>query len=353
MKKISQMIARTAFSIALSGALIAAVPGCGRNNTAGTPGEGEFSGSGFSSESDSSFGESDDAAFEATLSADEEALFSDSGDQLSGVFDTTSDLADPTADSASDSITGYDASLEEMFENSSAAAGRTDDAAVTGASAEGADSDSLGTPASTGPASSGTGAAAGSSGAGTTGSKAAAATGINSTGTGASDSMNAANLQPLGPSESEAERTASAALKDGIPERSDEDTGLKESVLSAALVECTGWGQSTGSSLHAASAATQLLTWSNQAGAGNVDDTVLSDTIQAEYDRLTEEQRENLKNNWSFISYDVETMLDSFSDMEGTLSDAGCLEAAREAVADKNVLDNWKAVHDALEDAMD
>jgi hypothetical protein len=142
-------------------------------------------------------------------------------------------------------------------------------------------------------------------------------------------------------------------LKDGIPERSDEDTGLKESVLSAALVECTGWGQSTGSSLHAASAATQLLTWSNQAGAGNVDDTVLSDTIQTEYDRLTEEQRENLKNNWSFISYDVETMLDSFSDIEGTLSDAGCLEAAREAVADKNVLDNWKAVHDALEDAMD
>ena len=352
MKKIPQMIARTAFSIALSGALIAAVPGCGRNNTAGTPGAGEFSGSGFSSESDSSFGESDDAAFEATLSADEEVLFSDSGDQLSGVFDTTSDLADPTADSASDSITGYDASLEEMFENSSAASGRTDDAAVTGTSAEGADSDSLGTPASTGPASSGTGAAAGSSGAGTTGSKAAAA-GVNNAGTGASDSMNAANLQPLGRSESEAERTASAALKDGIPERSDEDTGLKESVLSAALVECTGWGQSTGSSLHAASAAAQLLTWSNQAGAGNVDDTVLSDTIQTEYDRLTEEQRENLKNNWSFISSDVETMLDSFSDMEGTLSDAGCLEAAREAVADKNVLDNWKAVHDALEGAMD
>ena len=277
-------------------------------------------------------------------------MFSDSGDQLSGVFDTTSDLADPTADSASDSITGYDASLEEMFENSSAASGRTDDAAVTGASAEGADSDSLGTPASTGPASSGTGAAAGSSGAGTTGS--AAAAGVNNAATGASDGINAANLQSIGRSESEAERTASAALKDGIPERSDEDTGLKESVLSAALVKCTGWGQSTGSSLHAASAATQLLTWSNQAGAGNVDDTVLSDTIQAEYDRLTEEQRENLKNNWSFISYDVETMLDSFSDMEGTLSDAGCLEAAREAVADKNVLDNWKAAHDALEDAM-
>ena len=115
MKKISQIIARSAFSIALSGALIAAVPGCGRNNTAGTPGAGEFSGSGFSSESDSSFGESDDAAFEATLSADEEALFSDSGDQLSGVFDTTSDLADPTADSASDSITGYDASLDTVL----------------------------------------------------------------------------------------------------------------------------------------------------------------------------------------------------------------------------------------------
>ena len=154
------------------------------------------------------------------------------------------------------------------------------------------------------------------------------------------------------PSESEGERTAKAALKDGVPERKGKDTGLKESLLSEALVKCTGWGQSTGSSLHAAAAATQILDWSNQAGAGKADKATLFKTVETEYKRLSDEQQKNLQNNWSFISYDVETMLDSFADIEGVLSDAGCLETAKAAVADENVLENWKAAHDALEAAV-
>ena len=154
------------------------------------------------------------------------------------------------------------------------------------------------------------------------------------------------------PSESEGERTAKAALKDGVPERKGKDTGLKESLLSEALVKCTGWGQSTGSSLHAAAAATQILDWSNQAGAGKADKAALFKTVETEYKRLSDEQQKNLQNNWSFISYDVETMLDSFADIEGVLSDAGCLETAKAAVADENVLENWKAAHDALEAAV-
>ena len=137
-----------------------------------------------------------------------------------------------------------------------------------------------------------------------------------------------------------------------MPERKGKDTGLKESLLSEALVKCTGWGQSTGSSLHAAAAATQILDWSNQAGAGKADKAALFKTVETEYKRLSDEQQKNLQNNWSFISYDVETMLDSFADIEGVLSDAGCLETAKAAVADENVLENWKAAHDALEAAV-
>ena len=53
---------------------------------------------------------------------------------------------------------------------------------------------------------------------------------------------------------------------DPSAEREEPDTELKESVLAEALHECTGWGQSAGSSLRAAYAATQLLSWANQAG---------------------------------------------------------------------------------------
>ena len=72
------------------------------------------------------------------------------------------------------------------------------------------------------------------------------------------------------------------ALRDGLPERSGADTDLKESVLSQALYACTGWGQSTGSSLHAISAATLLLDWSNSVSAGSADPALLEDTVRSE-----------------------------------------------------------------------
>ncbi|MDO5132372.1 MAG: hypothetical protein Q4D81_05275 [Eubacteriales bacterium] len=147
---------------------------------------------------------------------------------------------------------------------------------------------------------------------------------------------------------------AAAAMQDGVPARTDaeKDTALMESVLSEALVECTGWGQSAGSSLRAASAATSLLQWSNEAAAGNADPEALDKAVREELDRLSPEQRENLKSNWDFISYDVDYILDEFDSFRNVLEDAGCLEAAREAVADKNVLHNWKAASGALENAL-
>lgn len=142
------------------------------------------------------------------------------------------------------------------------------------------------------------------------------------------------------------------ALRDGLPERSGADTDLKESVLSQALYACTGWGQSTGSSLHAISAATLLLDWSNSVSAGSADPALLEDTVRSEIGRLSPVQAQTLRDNWSFIYYDADTILDSFKDVESLAEDAGCLEDARKVSEDKNSRKNWRAVYDAIEDAL-
>ena len=301
MKKTGLIITRTAFSIVLAATVAAAASGCGKSSVATPSSVEETSSSGISS--------AENSAPDASTSSDaEEALLFGTDDQLPVVFGSTSELSDPLPENAQEDST-VSASAPDLSDS------------------------------------------------GTTGATSAAPDSSDSGATGATSAVPALpGLPPVpsasAPSESEGERTAKAALKDGVPERKGKDTGLKESLLSEALVKCTGWGQSTGSSLHAAAAATQILDWSNQAGAGKADKAALFKTVETEYKRLSDEQQKNLQNNWSFISYDVETMLDSFADIEGVLSDAGCLETAKAAVADENVLENWKAAHDALEAAV-
>ena len=301
MKKTGLIITRTAFSIVLAATVAAAASGCGKSSVTTPSSVEETSSSGISS--------AENSAPDASTSSDaEEALLFGTDDQLPVVFGSTSELSDPLPENAQEDST-VSASAPDLSDS------------------------------------------------GTTGATSAAPDSSDSGATGATSAVPALpGLPPVPsastPSESEGERTAKAALKDGVPERKGKDTGLKESLLSEALVKCTGWGQSTGSSLHAAAAATQILDWSNQAGAGKADKAALFKTVETEYKRLSDEQQKNLQNNWSFISYDVETMLDSFADIEGVLSDAGCLETAKAAVADENVLENWKAAHDALEAAV-
>ena len=171
--------------------------------------------------------------------------------------------------------------------------------------------------------------------------------GSNTAGTDSSASITTGNAA--------AEYSTSAeaiALRDGLPERSGADTDLKESVLSQALYACTGWGQSTGSSLHAISAATLLLDWSNSVSAGSADPALLEDAVRSEIGRLSPVQVQTLRDNWSFIYYDADTILDSFKDVESLAEDAGCLEDARKVSEDKNSRKNWRAVYDAIEDAL-
>ena len=301
MKKTGLIITRTAFSIVLAATVAAAASGCGKSSVTTPSSVEETSSSGISS--------AENSAAEAATSPDaEEALLFGTDDQLPVVFGSTSELSDPLPENAQEDATVSDTAPD------------LSDSGATGATSAAPDLSDSGA-------------------------------------TGATSAVPALpGLPPVpsasAPSESEGERTAKAALKDGVPERKGKDTGLKESLLSEALVKCTGWGQSTGSSLHAAAAATQILDWSNQAGAGKADKATLFKTVETEYKRLSDEQQKNLQNNWSFISYDVETMLDSFADIEGVLSDAGCLETAKAAVADENVLENWKSAHDALEAAV-
>lgn len=141
-------------------------------------------------------------------------------------------------------------------------------------------------------------------------------------------------------------------FEDDIPERDKADTALKESVLSEALVECTGWGQSAGSSLHAALASVLLLQWANDVNAADADSALLEDTVKAEVSRLSDVQQENLKENWSSISYDASMILDSYDEISPILEDAGCAEAAKGISSDKNSLANWEALEHALNAAL-
>ena len=316
MKKTGLIIIRTAFSVVLAVTIAAAASGCGKSSVTTPSAVEETSSSGISS--------AENSASEATTSSDaEEALLFGTDDQLPVVFGSTSELSDPLPENAQKDATVSDPASD------------LSDSGTTGA----------------------TSAASDLSDSGITGATSAASDLSDSGAAGATSATTAAAALPAlppvsAPSESEGERTAAAALQDGVPERTGKDTSLKESLLSETLVQCTGWGQSTGSSLHAAAAATQILDWSNQAGTGKADRSALFKAVETEYKRLSDEQQKNLQNNWSFISYDVETMLDSFADIEGVLSDAGCLETAKAALADENVLENWKAAHDALEAAI-
>ena len=185
------------------------------------------------------------------------------------------------------------------------------------------------------------------------GTAAEAAAGVMPGGSAAAGTDDPADLA-AGSSTAEYSTTAEAiALREGLPERSGADTDLKESVLSQALYACTGWGQSTGSSLHAISAATLLLDWSNSVSAGSTDPALLEDTVRSEIDRLSPVQAQTLRDNWSFIYYDADTILDSFQDVEGLAEDAGCLEDARKVSENKNSRKNWKAVYDAIQKALE
>lgn len=138
-----------------------------------------------------------------------------------------------------------------------------------------------------------------------------------------------------------------------ISERKDPDTALKESVLFDALVDCTGWGQSTGSSLHAATAATGLLCWANEAETAVADPDILEAAAGDEISRLTPDEQAALKDNWSTISYNASMILDDFDEILPLLEDAGCGELAREASENANALKNWRAAEKALEPVVD
>lgn len=138
-----------------------------------------------------------------------------------------------------------------------------------------------------------------------------------------------------------------------ISERKDPDTALKESVLFNALANCTGWGQSTGSSLHAAAAATDLLCWANEAETAVADPDILEAAAGDEISRLTPDEQTALRENWSTISYNASMILDDFDEILPLLEDAGCGELAREASENTNALKNWRIAEKALQAAID
>lgn len=174
----------------------------------------------------------------------------------------------------------------------------------------------------------------------------------NTSAAAAADDSTAAPAGTAASSAAASESTDSAATSATAAQTAAPDTALKESLLSQALTECVGWGQSAGSSLRAATASVLLLQWANEADAAKADSTLLADTVKAEVKRLSKDQQENLKDNWSTISFDASMVLDSFDEISPILEDAGCAEAAKEISNNKDTLANWEALEHALDAAL-
>ena len=174
----------------------------------------------------------------------------------------------------------------------------------------------------------------------------------NTSAAAASDDSTAAPAGTAASSAAASESTDSAATSATAAQTAAPDTALKESLLGQALTECVGWGQSAGSSLRAATASVLLLQWANEADAAKADSTLLADTVKAEVKRLSKDQLENLKDNWSTISFDASMVLDSFDEISPILEDAGCAEAAKEISNNKDTLANWEALEHALDAAL-
>lgn len=127
---------------------------------------------------------------------------------------------------------------------------------------------------------------------------------------------------------------------------------LKESDLMEALTECTGWGSSAGSSLRAATAAVLLLQWANDTSAGTVDTALLTSTIREKTGELSDTQLQDLKDNWSAISFDADQILNHPDEIRVLTEDAGCAEAAKDAASHKDAAANWKAVSQAFDNIL-
>lgn len=168
----------------------------------------------------------------------------------------------------------------------------------------------------------------------------------------AAQSTSAAAADDASSTAAAAETADSSAASATAAETAAADTALKESGLSRALEECTGWGQSAGSSLRAAAASVLLLQWANEADAAKADPALLADTVKKEVKGLSDEQQENLKANWSSVSFDASMILDSFDEVSPILEDAGCAEAAKEISQNKDSLANWEALEHALDAAL-
>ena len=315
MKKFGQTVFRTSFPLALAAAIAISSAGC----------------SGSGAHTSSAPSESGQASTESSVVSIPTEPFTDI-DINGGKPDVpdssaaagTTEPEQKTEDSAAASGTSSETAADSAA--TSAAASETVAASETAASSQVAAADETSAAAETAETTD-TGS--------TTADAAAAAT--------SSTSETAAIVSDNG------ESAAADALDDGIPKRDTKDTALKESVLSEALVACTGWGQSAGSSLRAASASVMLLQWANETEAGNVDTALLSDTVKAEVNRLSEAQKENLKANWSSVSYDASMILDDFEEMRPILEDAGCAEAAKAASENAKAVKNWEALEHALD----
>ena len=144
------------------------------------------------------------------------------------------------------------------------------------------------------------------------------------------------------------ETSASVSAQDGLNISGEGEAGREEK-LQAAFEKCVGWGGSAGSALKSAAAAVSLVEW---AADSKESEAELADTVKAAWAKMSDEQKENFRENWRGISTNANLMFSDFASVKGVLGDSGVLEQASEAVAKQDAQQKWEVLQKSIADCM-
>ena len=135
-------------------------------------------------------------------------------------------------------------------------------------------------------------------------------------------------------------------------------------ILSKAEMKLPPWGSQRAKPPESAARALplrSLTSWklSRNAQAGEHPQAVLfapqprpSCSFSGQTGELSDTQLQDLKDNWSTISFDADQILNNLEEIRVLTEDAGCAEAAKDAASHKNAAANWKAVSQALDNIL-
>lgn len=128
----------------------------------------------------------------------------------------------------------------------------------------------------------------------------------------------------------------------------DDADGMTAKEVLAALVGCTGYAGTAGSSLKNANAACQLAAFADEKQIADLDPSLLSESIADALNGLTEEQAGELSFNLESIHIALTEAFTDYESIRGLFEDAGAKEEILLLLAAPRAYEHYSALYDQL-----